>query len=73
MLSLPPSRGEGMKIEPDRRCLRPITGKSDSSLRYSGVLVFFGVIPAGAVIGALGGAGLFAMMALRDNEIAIRA
>jgi len=62
-----------MKIEPDRRCLRPITGKSGSSLRYAGMLVFFGVMPADAVIDALGGAGLFAMMALRDNEIAIPA
>ena len=38
---------------------------------YSGMLVFFGFMPAGAMIGAIGGALLFAMMALRDNEIAI--
>jgi hypothetical protein len=33
--------------------------------------VFFGFIPAGAMIGAIAGALLFAMMALRDNAIAI--
>ena len=38
---------------------------------YSGMLVFFGFMPGGAMIGAVGGALLFAMMALRDNEIAI--
>jgi hypothetical protein len=36
-----------------------------------GMLVFFGFMPGGAMIGAIGGALLFAMMALRDNEIAI--
>ena len=35
------------------------------------MLVFFGFLPGGAMIGAIGGALLFAMMALRDNEIAI--
>ncbi len=38
---------------------------------YSGMLVFLGFMPAGAVIGAIAGALLFAMMALRDNEIAV--
>ena len=38
---------------------------------YSGMLVFFGFMPGGAMIGAVGGALLFAMMAVRDNEIAI--
>jgi hypothetical protein len=38
---------------------------------YSGMLVFFGFMPGGAMIGAIAGALLFAMMALRDNEIAI--
>jgi hypothetical protein len=38
---------------------------------YSGMLVFFGFMPGGAMIGAVAGALLFAMMALRDNEIAI--
>ncbi len=38
---------------------------------YSGMLVFFGFMPGGAMIGAIGGALLFAMMAVRDNEIAI--
>ncbi len=37
----------------------------------SGMLVFFGFMPGGAMIGAISGALLFAMMALRDNEIAI--
>jgi hypothetical protein len=36
-----------------------------------GMLVFFGFMPGGAMIGAIGGALLFATMALRDNEIAI--
>lgn len=38
---------------------------------YSGMLVFFGFMPGGAIIGAIAGALLFAVMALRDNEIAI--
>jgi hypothetical protein len=38
---------------------------------YSGMLVFFGFMPGGAMVGAIAGALLFAMMALRDNEIAI--
>jgi len=38
---------------------------------YSGMLVFLGFMPGGAVLGAIGGALLFAMMALRDNQIAI--
>ncbi|HEY1978900.1 MAG TPA: hypothetical protein VGH13_02350 [Xanthobacteraceae bacterium] len=38
---------------------------------YSGMLVFFGFMPGGAMIGAVGGALLFAMMALRDSAIAI--
>ena len=38
---------------------------------YSGMLVFLGFMPGGAMIGAIGGALLFATMALRDNEIAI--
>jgi len=37
----------------------------------SGMLVFLGFMPGGAMIGAITGALLFAMMALRDNEIAI--
>jgi hypothetical protein len=39
---------------------------------YSGMLVFFGFMPGGAMIGAIAGALLFAMMAVRDNEIAIK-
>jgi len=38
---------------------------------YSGMLVFLGFMPGGAMIGAIAGALLFAMMAVRDNEIAI--
>ena len=38
---------------------------------YSGMLVFFPFMPLGAGIGGLGGALLFAVMAIRDNEIAI--
>jgi hypothetical protein len=38
---------------------------------YGGVLVFFTFMPLGAAIGGLGGALLFAVMAFRDNEIAI--
>jgi hypothetical protein len=38
---------------------------------YSGMLVFFGFMPGGAMLGAISGALLFAMMAVRDNEIAI--
>ena len=38
---------------------------------YSGMLVFFTFMPAGAMIGALGGAASFGMMAARDDEIAV--
>jgi hypothetical protein len=38
---------------------------------YSGLLVFFTFMPLGAIIGGLGGALLFVVMAVRDNEIAI--
>ncbi len=38
---------------------------------YSGMLVFFTFMPLGAVIGGLGGAFLFGLLAWRDNEIAI--
>ncbi|MCA6123053.1 hypothetical protein J6500_14280 [Bradyrhizobium sp. WSM 1704] len=37
----------------------------------SGMLVFFTFMPLGAAIGGLGGALLFAVIALRDGEIAI--
>jgi hypothetical protein len=45
--------------------------KTTSFEGYSGMLVFFGFMPGGAMIGAIAGALLFAMMALRDNGIAI--
>ena len=38
---------------------------------YSGMLVFFSFMPAGAMIGALGGAIWFGIMAARDAEIAV--
>jgi hypothetical protein len=38
---------------------------------YSGMLVFFSFMPAGGIIGALGGAAWFGIMAARDNEIAV--
>ena len=38
---------------------------------YSGMLVFFSFMPAGAMIGGLGGAFVFGLLAYRDNEIAI--
>jgi Na+/glutamate symporter len=38
---------------------------------YSGTLVFFTFMPLGAIIGGLGGALLFGLLALRDSEIAI--
>ena len=38
---------------------------------YSGMLVFLTFMPLGAVIGGLGGALLFGVMAFRDTEIAI--
>ena len=38
---------------------------------YSGTLVFFTFMPIGAMIGAIGGAALFGVIAMRDTEIAI--
>ena len=38
---------------------------------YSGMLVFFTFMPLGAAIGGLGGALLFAVIAMRDAQIAI--
>jgi hypothetical protein len=38
---------------------------------YSGMLVFFTFMPIGAVVGGLGGALLFGMLAFRDTEIAV--
>jgi hypothetical protein len=37
----------------------------------SGMLVFFTFLPLGAMIGGLGGAFLFGLLAFRDSEIAI--
>jgi hypothetical protein len=36
---------------------------------YSGMLVFFTFMPLGAIIGGLGGALVFGLLAFRDNEI----
>ena len=38
---------------------------------YSGMLVFFTFMPLGAMIGGLGGALLFGLIAIRDTEIAL--
>jgi hypothetical protein len=38
---------------------------------YSGMLVFFTFMPAGAMIGGLGGGFIFGLLAFRDSEIAI--
>jgi hypothetical protein len=38
---------------------------------YSGTLVFFTFMPLGAVIGGIGGALLFAVLAIRDAGMAI--
>jgi hypothetical protein len=45
--------------------------KTTSFEGYSGMLVFFTFMPLGAVIGGLGGALLFGVIAIRDAEIAI--
>jgi len=39
---------------------------------YSGMLVFFTFMPAGAMIGGLGCAALFGLMTARDEEIAVK-
>jgi hypothetical protein len=38
---------------------------------YSGMLVFFTFMPIGTVVGGIGGAILFGLLAFRDTEIAI--
>jgi len=38
---------------------------------YSGMLVFFGFMPGGAILGGLAGAIAFGVLATRDTEIAI--
>ncbi|WP_315704905.1 MULTISPECIES: hypothetical protein [unclassified Bradyrhizobium] len=38
---------------------------------YSGMLVFFTFMPLGAVVGGLGGAALFALLAIRDRDVAL--
>jgi hypothetical protein len=38
---------------------------------YSGMLVFFTFMPIGAIVGGLGGALLFGMLAFRDTDIAV--
>ena len=45
--------------------------KTTSFEGYSGMLVFFTFMPLGAVIGGLGGALLFGVIAFRDAEIAV--
>ena len=38
---------------------------------YSGMLVFFGFMPGGAILGGLAGAITFGVLAMRDAEISI--
>ena len=45
--------------------------KTPSFEGYSGMLVFFTFMPLGALIGGLGGALLFGVMAMRDAEISV--
>jgi hypothetical protein len=45
--------------------------KTTSFEGYSGMLVFFTFMPPGAVIGGVGGALMFGVIAIRDAEIAI--
>jgi hypothetical protein len=45
--------------------------KTSSFEGYSAMLVFFTFMPLGAAIGAIGGALLFAVIAIRDAGIAI--
>ena len=45
--------------------------KTTSFEGYSGMLVFFTFMPAGAAMGGIGGALLFGILAIRDAEIAI--
>lgn len=45
--------------------------KTSSFEGYSGMLVFFGFMPGGAILGALAGAVIFGVLALRDTEIPI--
>ena len=45
--------------------------KTSSFEGYSGMLVFFGFMPGGAILGGLAGAIAFGMLAVRDREIAI--
>ena len=45
--------------------------KTTSFEGYSGMLVFFTFMPLGAAIGAIGGALLFGVIAIKDAEIAI--
>ena len=46
--------------------------KTSSFEGYGGVPVFFTFMPLGAVIGGLGGALLFGVIAVRDAEMAIQ-
>jgi hypothetical protein len=46
--------------------------KTTSFEGYSGMLVFFTFMPIGAIIGGLGCAVLFGLMAARDEAIAIQ-
>jgi hypothetical protein len=45
--------------------------KTSSFEGYSGMLVFFGFMPGGAILGSLTGAAIFGVLALRDAKIPI--
>lgn len=45
--------------------------KTSNSEGYSGMLVFFTFMPLGTILGGLGGAITFGVLAWRDSEIAI--
>ena len=45
--------------------------KTSSFEGYSGMLVFFGFMPGGAILGSLAGAIIFGVLALRDAKIPI--
>lgn len=45
--------------------------KTSSFEGYSGMLVFFGFTPGGAILGSLTGAVIFGVLALRDAKIPI--
>ncbi len=45
--------------------------KSSNFEGYSGMLVFFGFMPGGAILGGIAGAITFGLLAWRDTDVAI--